>query len=214
VNYRPIDESALAGELADYLSGIPGIVRVAVDGATATDPDGLAASLIAPLGVRSRPAVHVRADGFWRDASLRLEYGHTDTHSLRHDWLDVEALRRELLDPLGGAGAGGVAAGAMIITSLRDPVTNRSTREPAQLAAPNTVLLVSGQFLLGHALPFDRVLRLSASAAALARRTPAELAWTLAAVAEYEAEVRPSDQADIDIRVNDPRHPAVLIRSR
>jgi hypothetical protein len=150
--------------------------------------------------------VHVRADSFWRDASLRLEYGHTDEYALRHDWLDASALRRELLDPLDPQGH---PSRRTYLPSLRDPVTNRATREPPRTAGPRTVLLVSGQFLLGQGLPFDQVIRLSASAPALARRTPPELMWTLTVIADYEREVDPAAVADVDIRVNDPRHPAI-----
>jgi hypothetical protein len=196
----------LTAELAGYLAARPGVTRVALDGAIATGPHELAEGLVEPLRALGRPAVHVRAEAFWRDAALRLEYGHTDEYSLRHEWLDVSGLRRELLDPLGPGGTG------RYLTSLRDPVTNRSTREVARTAGPGLILLLSGEFLLGHELPFDRVIRLSASAAALTRRTPAELAWTLPAIAAYESEVRPSERADVDIRVNDPRHPAVLFR--
>ncbi|HEY1485756.1 MAG TPA: uridine kinase [Micromonosporaceae bacterium] len=207
MNYRPVDPDLLIDRLADYLAAIEATVRVAIDGAAGIDPDGLAGSLIEPLRERSRPAVHVRADSFWRDASLRLEYGRTDEHSLRHDWLDVAALRRELLDPLGPHGNG------RYLTSLRDPATNRSTREPTRHAEPGTILLLSGQFLLGQSLPFDRVIRLSASAATLTRVTPPDLLWTLPAVTAYEDSVKPSEVADIDIRLNDPRHPAIRIRA-
>lgn len=178
-------------------------MRVAVDGASGLDPGGLAERLLEPLRTRGRPAVHVRAESFWRDASLRLEYGHTDEHSLRHDWLDTAALRRELLDPLGPGGSG------RFITSLRDPVTNRSIRQTPRQAEPATVALLSGQFLLDESLPFDRVIRLSASAATLARVTAPELAWTLPVVAAYDAAIDPAARADVEIRLNDPRHPAV-----
>jgi hypothetical protein len=170
------------------------------------EADQLAQSLIEPLRTRGRPSVHVRADTFLRDASVRLEYGRTDEYSLRHDWLDVAALRRELLEPLGPGGSGSFLA------SLRDPVTNRSTRMPAQVAGPGMVLLLSGQLLLGHDLPFDRVIRLSASPATLRRTVAPELAWMLPVLAAYEAEVNPAEQADVDIRINDPRHPAIRIR--
>ena len=96
---------------------------------------------------------------------------------------------------------------------------------PASRAQPRRtelIVLLSGQFLLGHELPFDRVIRLSASAAALARATPAELAWTLPVIAAYEAEIEPDAQADIDIRRQRsaaPGHPRYrltrsLLRSR
>jgi hypothetical protein len=195
-------------ELVDHLAGYsPGYVRVAIDGAAGLDPAAWAQRLLEPFRARSRPAVHIQAEMFWRDASLRLEYGHTDEHSLRHDWLDATALRREVLDPLGPDGSG------TFVPSLRDPVTNRSTHEPPRPAAPGTIVLVSGQLLLDHSLPFDQVVRLSASAATLARVTPPELAWTLPVIAAYEADIDPSERADIDIRLNDPRHPAVRIRA-
>jgi len=198
----------LIDELADHLAQCcNGVVRVAVDGAAGLDPGGWADRLIEPLRTRSRPAVHIRAETFWRDASLRLEYGHTDEYSLRHDWLDAAALRREVLDPLGPDGAG------TFVPSLRDPLTNRSTHERPRPAEPGTVVLISGQLLLDHDLPFDQVIRLSASATTLARITPPELAWTLPVIAAYEAEIEPSARADIDIRLNDPRRPAVKIRA-
>jgi hypothetical protein len=205
-SYRPVDPAQVADEIADWLITIPATVRVAVDGADALDPAALCERVVEALHRRGRPAIHVRAELFWRDASLRLEYGHADVHSLRHDWLDAGALRRELLDPLGPDGS------ALILGSLRDPVTNRSTREQRRRAEPTTILLLSGQLLLGQGLPFDRVIRLDASPATLARITAPERAWTLAAIADYEAEVKPSRLADLELRVNDPRHPALRMR--
>lgn len=201
--FRSIDPDALPGELATYLTSRAGVVRVAVDGAAATDPDGLAARLLEPVQARGRAAVHIRADAFWRDAALRLEYGHTDEYSLVHSWLDYDALRREVLDPLGPDGT------RRYLSSLRDPVTNRATREPPRDAAPGTVVVISGQFLLGHGLPFDRTIHLSVSPGALARMTTAELAWTLPAFDRYDAEVAPQRLADVVIRMNHPNRPAI-----
>jgi hypothetical protein len=194
----------LGTTLADHLMPAGGRLQVAIDGAAATAPGVLAESLVSALHGRGRPAVHIHADHFLRDASVRLEYGHTDTHSLLYAWYDLAALQREVLDP--------VAAGRDYLPSLRDPVTNRATRAARQPAPPDLVLVLSGAFLLGHALPLDRAIHLSMSAAALARHTPPDQAWTLPAVAVYEEETAPAEQADIDIRLNDPRHPAIRIR--
>jgi hypothetical protein len=201
--YLPISPQRLVEELAAYLASAPGIVRVAIDGAHCTGPEQLAASLMQPLQVLGRRAVHVRADHFWRDASLRLEYGHTDVESLLHDWLDIAALRRELLEPLSGDGSG------EYLPSLRDPVSNRATRAARVQVQPGTILLLSGQFLLGQGLPFDRTVHLSASLATLHRCTPGQLSWTLEALQLYEQQADPAAFADVDIRVNDPRHPAI-----
>jgi len=197
--WRPLDPGEIPTLLADRIMTLPGVVRVAIDGAAATGPHELAASLIDPLHALGRPVAHLRAETFWRDASLRLEFGHTDVHSFRHDWLDVDALRREVLEPLGPGGTG------EFLTSLRDPATNRATRAPRRWADARQVVLVSGQLLLDRGLPFDLAVHLRMSAAALARRTPEELSWTLPAFTDYEDEIAP----DLVIKVDDPRHPAL-----
>jgi hypothetical protein len=175
---------------------------VAVDGPRCADPASLAHSLIAPLRARGRAADHITAESFWRDASLRLEYGRDDTDSFA-DWLDAGALRREVLGPLGANGSG------VYLPSLRDPVTNRATRAAARDATPGTIVLVSGELLLGRGLPFELAIHLSMSSGGRARRTEAEWQWTLPAFERYDTEVRPTEVADVVIRVDDPRHPAL-----
>jgi len=199
VHYRPVRPEALCNEIVRELG--PGFVRVAVDGPPAAEPHSLAGSIVEHLRGR-RPAAHVRADTFWRDASLRLEWGHEDVESYLQ-WIDTGALRREVLDPF--------AVDGQYLPSLRDPHSNRSTREPVRSAPPDTVLVVSGTFLLGRDLPFDRTVHLALTPAARARRTPAELAWTLPAHDEYDAGTRPADLADLVVRYNDPQHPAVRV---
>jgi hypothetical protein len=71
-------------------------------------------------------------------------------------------------------------------------------------------MLVSGALLLGAGLPFDVTVHLQLSAAALARRTPAEQRWTLPAYARYDLEVAPATFADVVVRLDDPRRPAVV----
>jgi hypothetical protein len=201
--FRPADPAALPDLLAERIHSRAGLVRVAVDGAPAADPHRLADALIEPLRLRGRPAVHVPATLFWRDAALRLEYGREDVESYA-TWLDAEALRREVLDS--------VVTSGEYLPSLRDPATNRSTREPARRAAPGTVLIVSGAFLLGAGLPFELTVHLDLSPGALARRTPADQQWTLAAFERYRTTVDPATHAGITVRGDDPRHPAVQLR--
>jgi hypothetical protein len=171
-------------------------VRVAVDGPPCAQPAALASSLADPLRAFGRPLVHIPAQGFWRDASLRFEYGREDVDAYL-GWLDDGALRREVL------------TGDDYLPSLRDPVSNRVTREPPRPLPENAVLVVSGAFLLGLGLPFDAVVHLALSPAARARRTPAEDAWTLPAFERYDAQVSPTELADVVVRVEDPRRPAV-----
>ena len=202
---RPVDPGRLLDLLADLVSARPGIVRVAVDGPACAAPGALAAALAEPLRLHGRPFDHIRADTFWRDASLRLEFGRQDGDG-RLAWLDAEALRREVLAPLGPDGS------RSYLPSLRDPVTNRATREPARHAADGTVVVVSGELLLGLGLPFDVSVHIAVSSAARARRFDAAHAWTLPAFDRYDAEVRPAELADVVLRWDDPRHPAMINR--
>lgn len=199
-HWSPISADALPGALAGWLADGPEPARVALDGPPCTRPGALAEALVEPLRLRGRPAVHVRADSFWRDASLRLEPGREDPDAYA-GWLDADALRREVLVPLAEQGR--------YLPSLRDPATNRSTRAAPQRVPSSTVLLVSGALLLGLGLPFDRVIHLAMSPAARARHTPAAEAWTLPAFDTYDAEVRPAELADVVVRLEHPQRPAV-----
>lgn len=191
--WRPVDPASLAALLAGWLADVPGRVRVALDGPPAAEPERLAEAVLAELAPLGRAGAHVRAAHFWRDASLRLEYGRQDLDSYRV-WLDADALTREVLRP--------VVDDGRYLPSLRDPDSNRSTREPARTLPPDGVLIVSGPLLLGRGLPLDRSVHLALSPAALGRRTPPEQAWTLPAFAR-------SPSADVTVKVDDPRHPAV-----
>jgi hypothetical protein len=207
--YRSVEPQRLPQLLAEHLDTavVRGrALRVAVDGPRCAEPGPLAQALIASLQVRGRAADAIAADTFWRDASLRLEHGREDVESFA-DWLDAAALRREVLDPLGPDGSG------RYLPLLRDPVTNRAIRSPVRDAAAGAIVLVSGELLLGRGLPFDVTIHLAMSAAGRARRTDDTWQWTLPAFDTYDARVRPLDTADIAIRVNDPRHPAVRLTS-
>jgi hypothetical protein len=63
--------------------------------------------------------------------------------------------------------------------------------------------------LLRHGLPFDRTIHLSLSPAARARRTSPDDLWTLPAYDEYDADVRPTETADVIVKLDDLRHPAL-----
>jgi hypothetical protein len=205
--YRSVEPGRLPDLLAEHLDGVPvpgRALRVAIDGPRCADPASLAYALIAPLRSRGRAADTIAAESFWRDASLRLEYGRQDVDSFP-DWLDAAALRREVLDPLGPDGSGNY------LPSLRDPLTNRATRAPACHAEPGAIVLVSGELVLGRGLPFDLAIHLSMSPAGRARRSETEWRWTLPAFERYDTEVRPTELADVVIRVDDPRHPAIRL---
>ncbi|MEV6491549.1 uridine kinase [Actinoplanes sp. NPDC051633] len=204
---RPVSPEALAEELADRLAGHSapgGFIRVAVDGSPAAEPDAFADALIDPLRVRGRPAVRVSTADFLRPASVRLEFGRTDPDAFYDGWVDEAGLRREVLDPTAPGGSG------RVITRLWDAATDRAAREPYVTLPPGAVVIVSGALLLGGVLPFDFTVHLDVSPAALARRIPDDLRWTIPAYARYRDEVDPTSLADLVVRVDDLKHPAVV----
>jgi hypothetical protein len=198
---RPLTPSGVATAVAASLDARSGRVRLCVDGAPAADPNGWAYAIAEAL--TPRPTLHVRADHFWRPASLRLEQGRQNPEAWLESWLDDAALRREVLEPFARAGRA--------LPSLRDPVTDRSARVPVRSMPANAVLIVSGTVLQGRDLPFDLTVHLHMSAAALERRTPPDEKWTLTVLARYADEHHPQDRADFVVRVDDPRHPALVV---
>jgi hypothetical protein len=196
----PISPGDLAAGLADRVLRLNVPALILVDGAPATQPEVLAGTVAELVRNAGRQALHVEARYFWRDASVRLEYGREDLDAFLA-WLDGAALDRELVRPL--------REGRPVLPSLRDPATNRATRvDPVYLG--EGVVLVSGALLLRHDLDPDLVVHLAASPAALARRTPDDQQWTIAAFARYDHEATPVLRSDVVVRCDDPKHPAVL----
>ena len=199
---RAATPEGVVAAVAALVSAYAGRTRVIVDGADAGRPHELAQQVVDALAPRR--ALHVRADAFWRPAGQRLEYGRQDPDAWLDDWLDAEALRREVLDPFPVTGRA--------LTALRDPVTDRSLRAPVVALPPDGVVVLSGSTLLGRALPAEVTVHLRLSPAALARRTPEDEAWTLPALERYAAERDPAGSADLVVRWDDPRHPAIVAR--
>jgi hypothetical protein len=141
-------------------------------------------------------------DGFLRPASVRLEHGRTDPNAYYDGWWDLDGLRREVLDRVTDTG--------QFLPSLWDARIDRATRADYLSLPPGGVLLVSGPLLLGAGLPFELTVHLHISAAALLRRTRPDDQWTLPAYARYTDEVAPATFADVVVRMDDPRHPAVV----
>ena len=179
--------------------------RLAVDGPPATRPGDLADALVAPLRAHGRPVIRAGADDFLRPASLRWEHGRRDADAFYADRLDLGALSRELLDPLGPEGTG------RYVPSFWDAARERATRAPHEQAPPGAILVLDGSLLLGRGLALDLTVHLSVRAETLARSTPSEDCWTLPAFSRYEMEAAPERSADVVVRVDDPRHPALLV---
>ncbi len=181
---------------------------MAVDGPDVARPGDLSTAVAERLPALGRPAVVVAADGFFRPASLRLEHGRTDPDARYTDWLDVGALSREVLDPLGPGGPG------TYLPALWDTVRDRAVRAGPRPMPPGGVLLVPGALLQGVGLAFDVVVHLRMGPAARRRLTPAERAWELPAFDRYDDEVDPAALADAVVLADHPDRPALVLAGR
>ncbi|WP_159793579.1 nucleoside/nucleotide kinase family protein [Puerhibacterium puerhi] len=179
-------------------------VRVLVDGHPSTRPEALADALVEPLRAAGRPVARVRVRDFLRAASLRLEHGRRDPDSLLDAWIDVGGLNREVL--------GSVVERGRYLPTLRDPVTDRSTRAPYADAPPGTVVVLDGTLAMGRGLDVDLTVHLALRTPTETRNTPLDDAWQLAAYDRYRREVQPERRADVVVRADDPRHPALVRR--
>ena len=197
--------AVLVEQLVDRVAERPGRVRVLLDGAPPTTPSVLADALVEPLRALGRPVVRVHAEDFLRPASVRFEHGRHDPDAYLEDRLDAGALGREVLDPF--------AASGRYLPTLWDPRTDRATRAGYEQAAEGAVLVLDGSLLLGRWLDAELTVHLTVRAATLERRTAAGDRWTLPAFARYEEEVMPAEVADVVVHVDDPRHPAMEVRS-
>ncbi len=182
-----------------------GWFRVAVDAAQAAAPEVVADALVDPLRAAGRPAQRVSGGDFLRPASVRLEHGRHDADAFYWSWLDEGGLRREVLDPLEPGGSG------RVLPSLWDAERDRATRAAYVELPRGGVLVLDGQMLIGRGLPLDLVVHVALSEGALRRRTPDDLRWTLPAYERYRAECFPEDSADVVVRWDDPRRPALVL---
>jgi hypothetical protein len=202
---RPIAAEALASELVERVDAQSSPwVRLAIDGAPSTQPCSLAEALVHPLRVRGRAVQIVDEFDYLRPASQRYEWGRTNPESFYLNWFDTEALRREVLEPTGPGGSG------LVLPTRWDPVSDRATRVERVALPAGGVVVLCGPFLLGGGLPVDVTVHLWQSAAALTRRTPAADVWTLPAFRRYETEVAAHTWADVVVRMDDLRHPAIV----
>jgi hypothetical protein len=200
VRYLPISPEVLADRVADAVAARSGRVRVILDGPEPAQPGMLADAVAERLRVLGRQPVRVRAANYLRPASLRFEHGRTDPDARYDDWLDLGALRREVLE-----------AGGRVLPALWDPETDRSVRAAYVDVPADGVVLLDGALLLGRGLPAELTVHLAMNPAALGRR--GVQAWELPAFARYEREVDPLHAADIGVRFDDPKRPAMLARS-
>jgi hypothetical protein len=199
----PVTPDLLATEIAELVAARPGRVRLALDGPPPTHPRALADAVAVALRTRGRAVVVVDAADYLRPASLRLEHGRTDPDTFLDGWLDVGGLRREVLDPAAAGGSG------RVLPRLWDASADRAYRDRYLDLPPDGVVVLAGALLLGRGLPLELAVHLRMSAAALARRLPDDLAWTLPAYARYEKERDPAGAANLLVLADHPERPAI-----
>ncbi|WP_245159739.1 uridine kinase [Blastococcus sp. CT_GayMR19] len=181
---------------------------MAVDGPELAAPEQLAERIAERLPSAGRAAVVVPAAGFYRPASVRLEHGRTDPDARYTDWLDVRALAREVLDPVGPGGSG------QYLPVLWDVERDRAARARRLPMPPGGVLLVAGPLLQGVGLSFDVVVHLRVAPAARRRLVAADQAWVLPAYDRYDDEVDPAALADAVVLADHPDRPALVLSGR
>lgn len=193
--YVPTTPQRLTEQLAERISGVPGIVVVGVDGAAAARPELLAAAVADGLRSSGRPATVVDMHDFLRPASVRLERGRDNPTSYREAWFDHAAVHREVIDAVRTRGTW--------LPRLWDPVADRSFRDRHRDAADDQVLLIAGPMLLGRSHRFDLSVALRMSAGTLRRRTPDADLFTVEPLLAH------AYPADIEVRDDHPDRPAV-----
>jgi len=174
-------------------------VRVLLDGVGSAV---LADSLVPGLAGAGRQPLRVSAHDFLRPAGERFEHGREDAEAFRTTWLDAPALEREVL---------AAVRHGRYLPALRDPVRDRSARQPLRDAPPRSVLLLDGVLLLGRGLSCDLVVHVALSPAALRRRGLPP--WQVEAFVEHERLVQPRRRCDVLVLAEDPARPAVQVRA-
>jgi hypothetical protein len=197
--------AARAVQVADPRSGR--CARLVVDGPVPDDTRDLADEVAEAVSALGRPVLRVGAHDFLLPRSVRLERGPEDADAGYERWFDHDALRREVLDPLGPDGD------LTWLPSLWDAAADRATREPRRTAVPGSVAVVDGPFLLRRELvgTADVAVHLVVSPSARARRLPpgdrlrVDGAWL-----RYSDETDPASRADVVLAMDRPAHPAVV----
>ena len=130
----------LAKRLVARTPGHP--LRVAIDGVDAAGKTTLADDLAPIVEGLGRPVIRASVDGFHQPARVRRRRGALSPEGYYHDSFDLEAVRSNLLQPLGPRGS------RRIRRSVFDSVADQPTAAPIEEADTDAILLFDGIFLL------------------------------------------------------------------
>jgi uridine kinase len=134
----------LIKSLVHWLASInlPHPTRVAIDGVDAAGKTILANELVQPLARLGRRVIRASVDGFHQPASHRYERGALSPEGYYLDSYDYDALRSQLLLPLGPHG------NLRYRTAIYDYRADVRLKEPSRIASPDAILVFDGIFLL------------------------------------------------------------------
>ena len=116
-------------------------VRVAIDGFCAAGKSTFAKELAAALEQAGRQVIRATTDDFQNPPEIRWQVGPDSPEGFYRHAVDFDALRRELLDPLGPSGKRSYR------TTFYDLRARRPNLSPATLADEDDIVLVDGLFL-------------------------------------------------------------------
>ncbi|HEU4388701.1 MAG TPA: uridine kinase, partial [Blastocatellia bacterium] len=138
-----MERDALVNELAAMIAAIRTAhpVRVAIDGVDGAGKTTLADELTEPLRKLGRQVIRASVDGFLNPASVRYRRGRMSPRGYFVDSLNYNALRVNLLDPLGPSGS------RKYRTKVFDHRTDAEVVVPPATAAVDDVLICDGVFL-------------------------------------------------------------------
>jgi uridine kinase len=221
------ERTALLARLAGLIVSVrrPHPVRVAIDGVDAAGKTTLADEIAEVLrATRQQDVIRASIDGFHRPRAARHLRGALSPLGYYADSFDMSAVRTFLLDPLGPDGD------LRYRSAVYDYRADRPVETPDALAAPDSVLVFDGIFLLRPELrgAWDLRVFVSVGFAEILRRAgrrDADLFGTVAQVRHryharyipaqrhYVAAERPAYDADIVVYNDDPARPSMRTRT-
>jgi uridine kinase len=198
-------------------------LRVAIDGRSGAGKTTFADELAGAFIETGRRVIRTSIDGFHRPKAERYTRGRYSAEGYYYDARDLGAVRRLLLDPLGPNGDG------LYRTQSLDLEADTPVDQPPRIAAPGSILLVDGTFLLRPELTegWDIAVLLDTSEAISASRGIARDADLLGGLQTaqqlyarryrpayklYERACRPHETADAIINNEDIRSPSLWMR--
>ena len=194
-------------------------VRVAIDGPDASGKTTLADELAGQLRAH-RSVIRAGIDGFRRPEAARPRRDETFPGGYFDDCFDNEAIVQGLLSPLGPGGD------RRYTTITFDERADVQVVSPVRLAAPDTVLLFDGVFVLQRAFAayWELGICLYADEGEILRRGVARDSWRfggeeatlrdlttnfLPGYRRYQEQHDPTTAAHVVVDNTDPQHPVV-----